>query len=293
MTQDVFISYSKRDKALADAMCHHLERQGLRCWIAPRDVRAGFDYAAEIVDGIKGSRAFILIFTASANASQHVKNEVERAISSGIPVIPFRTEDVQPSKALELFISAKHWLDAMTPPMEVHFNLLASHLRALLAAGSPTEEDHASPAPIPGQASGVPAKQTQVEGKFNKQRFPLGFQCSRRSAIIAACVGVALLICASRWLNPSPLNHMERYRQRAEDTLNSIDWPERLTVILRDWERDVLKLDDPQLRQSLLGNIEHMRQKSQILARPAVREALSEAAQRIAEARDRQTKPTK
>ena len=135
VAHDVFISYSTEDKAIADAMCHYLEHHGLRCWMAPRDVRPGEDYAAEIIDAIAASRALVLVFSANANNSKHVKNEVERGVSHGIPVIPFRTQDVQPAKSLELFLGARHWLDAMTRPLAVHFEKLAHHLQII--AGTP------------------------------------------------------------------------------------------------------------------------------------------------------------
>jgi len=48
MNQDVFISYATPDKALADALCQHLEEHGLRCWIAPRDVLPGSVWGAAI-----------------------------------------------------------------------------------------------------------------------------------------------------------------------------------------------------------------------------------------------------
>ena len=153
MAYDAFLSYSSRDKTIADAMCHYLEQRGLRCWIAPRDVRPGEDYAASIIDAIMASRALVVVFSANANHSEHIKNEVERAVSHGIVVVPFRTEDVQPSKTLELFLGAKHWLDAMSPPMETHFEKLAAHLQFLAgqavsarAAGAPPEDTR--PAPV-------------------------------------------------------------------------------------------------------------------------------------------------
>ncbi len=116
MTYDAFLSYSSQDKAIANAMCHHLEQRGLRCWIAPRDVRPGEDYAAEIIDAIMASRALVVVFSANANASKHVKSEVERAVSHGTVVIPFRTEDVQPSKTLELFLAqSTGWMPCRRP----------------------------------------------------------------------------------------------------------------------------------------------------------------------------------
>lgn len=41
---DVFISYSSVNKDAANAICHVLEENGVRCWIAPRDILQGFDY---------------------------------------------------------------------------------------------------------------------------------------------------------------------------------------------------------------------------------------------------------
>ena len=35
---DVFISYSSKDKHVADAVCVALEQHGIRCWLAPRDI---------------------------------------------------------------------------------------------------------------------------------------------------------------------------------------------------------------------------------------------------------------
>ena len=40
-THDVFLSYSSQDKTWADAACAVLERQRIRCWIAPRDITPG------------------------------------------------------------------------------------------------------------------------------------------------------------------------------------------------------------------------------------------------------------
>jgi hypothetical protein len=41
MNFDAFISYANQDKATADAACAKLEAEGIRCWIAPRDVPPG------------------------------------------------------------------------------------------------------------------------------------------------------------------------------------------------------------------------------------------------------------
>lgn len=133
MAFDVFVSHSAKDKATADAVCARLEADGIKCWIAPRDVVPGLDWSEAIVNAITHCRVMILIFSSSANTSSQIKREVERAVHKGKIIIPFRIEDIEPTGALEYFISTPHWLDALTPPMEKHINRLLGTVRSLLA----------------------------------------------------------------------------------------------------------------------------------------------------------------
>lgn len=133
MAHDVFISHSAKDKTIADAVCATLERKGIRCWIAPRDIVPGKQWGEAIIDAIGASRVMVLLFSSNANESQQIVREVERAVNKGIPVVPFRVEDVDPNKSLEYYISAPHWLDALTPPLESHVEKLANTIRLLLS----------------------------------------------------------------------------------------------------------------------------------------------------------------
>ena len=146
MGHDVFISYSSHDKKVADAACALIERRGHRCWIAPRDIVSGMEWGKAIVDGIRGARVFVLIFSANANRSPQVNREVERAVSHGLPIIPFRIEDVAPSDSLEYFISSQHWLDALTPPLARHINQLGDVVARLLGSGAQSPVRPSAPA---------------------------------------------------------------------------------------------------------------------------------------------------
>ena len=106
MAHDVFISHSTKDKQVADAVCARLETEGVRCWIAPRDIMPGADWGEAIVDAIGASRVMVIVISANAVASQQIKREAERAVNKGVVIIPFRVEDVQLSKSLEYFISS-------------------------------------------------------------------------------------------------------------------------------------------------------------------------------------------
>jgi hypothetical protein len=134
---DIFVSYSQTDRACAQELVEILEAQGLKCWIAPRDISPSADWAAEIIDAISAARVMLLVFSASSNQSPQVRREVERAVHKGVTVLPFRIENVVPSKSLEFFLSAQHWMDAFPPPRADHYRRLAKYLSTLPAGASP------------------------------------------------------------------------------------------------------------------------------------------------------------
>lgn len=129
---DAFISYSSINQAVAQTLCRALEARGIRCWIAPRDVAAGMAYGEALLRAIETSRVFVLILSEGANRSPHVIREVERAVASGLPILPFKIEAVSLSKEMEYFISGRHWLDAVEPPVERHLEALVGSVEAIL-----------------------------------------------------------------------------------------------------------------------------------------------------------------
>ncbi len=184
MAHDIFISYASRDKVVADAVCATLESRKIRCWIAPRDVLAGQPYAESILDGISRSRVFVLVFSSDSNISQQVLREVERAVSKGIPILPFRIEDVEPTKSMELFLSATHWLDALTPPLERHLQRLADTVEMLLTSETEMPPKAESAPPPPESA-------IEVE-KHRKRRRPIYMLIASVAIVIVAVIAVYL-----------------------------------------------------------------------------------------------------
>ena len=129
----VFVSHASEDSEKAEEICGALEGRGLTCWIAPRDVRAGREYADEIIRGIEQSTAVVLVLSDEANSSAFVRREIERAVSKHKPVFPVRIEHVSPSPGLELFVSSTQWIDAWTGRWENHMDRLA---RAVATPGT-------------------------------------------------------------------------------------------------------------------------------------------------------------
>lgn len=166
MVHDVFISYSKEDKPTADAVCGSLEAAKIRCWIAPRDVLAGMNWGGSIIRAIGECRVMVLVFSSHSNNSQQVLREVERAVNKSVVIVPFRIENVEPSEDMEYYVSAPHWLDAVTPPLSAHLERLRTTVQAILQTlpEKPVKQDfHAAPStPLP-PAPNPPAAVAEVE----------------------------------------------------------------------------------------------------------------------------------
>jgi TolB-like protein len=111
---DVFVSYASQDAAVANSVVENLEEHGLKCWIAPRNVKAGTVYADAIVRAINDAKALVLVLSTSAMASSHVGREVERAASKRKQIIAFRSDGAALSPELEYFLSNSQWIDVPT-----------------------------------------------------------------------------------------------------------------------------------------------------------------------------------
>jgi hypothetical protein len=197
---DVFISYSQPDTECAHEMVALLEGREVKCWMAPRDMTPAADWAAQIIDAISAARVMVLVFSSSSNQSPQVRREVERAVHKRLSILPFRIEDVQPSKSLEYFLSSHHWMDAFPPPREPHYERLCSHLQTELAmpaapaplaglpSAQPSSAQTASPPPRAGGASAgghgfAPAELQHIETQLAGYIGPLAKHLVKRAAV--------------------------------------------------------------------------------------------------------------
>jgi ABC-type sugar transport system substrate-binding protein len=132
MPHDVFVSYSSKDKAVADGIVASLERNNIRCWYAPRDIKPSDDWGEAIANAIGNSKLFLLVFSGNANQSRHVLDELIVAIDEEITMLPFRIENLEPKGAMRLHLSSWHWLDAYAPSWEAHIMNLIKNISGIL-----------------------------------------------------------------------------------------------------------------------------------------------------------------
>jgi TolB-like protein/tetratricopeptide (TPR) repeat protein len=179
--RDAFISYANQDAAVAQALCESLERRGIKCWIAPRDVPPGTLYAESIVRAINGAKVLVLILSQHSVASAHVGKEVERASSKRRPILALRTDAAPLTPALEYFLSESQWVDATAVGTEA----------ALLKVGDSVARVKEPPAWKPMNAG---AATRPAEHSAGRRRIWLLATC------VLAALAIAYLLADKFWL---------------------------------------------------------------------------------------------
>jgi hypothetical protein len=107
----LFVSHVREDRVAALEIVGDLERRGVPCWVAPRDVHPGKPFDEEIAEALENCWAMLLIFSDRCNENAYIRREVTVAGETGKIIIPFRIEDVQPRKALRVRLSDLNWID--------------------------------------------------------------------------------------------------------------------------------------------------------------------------------------
>ena len=108
----IFISYSSKELDVALKVCEFLENNDFKCWIAPRNVEAGGNFATQIVTAIKNCDMLVLLASENTNDSGHVSNEVSIAFDNKKIIVPFKIQDFVFTDEFLYFLGRKHWIEA-------------------------------------------------------------------------------------------------------------------------------------------------------------------------------------
>ncbi|MFZ2870530.1 toll/interleukin-1 receptor domain-containing protein, partial [Zavarzinia sp.] len=153
MSAPIFISHASEDREFAEKVTAYLEQRGVKCFIAPRDIRPGADYAEQIIDGLDAAGAIVFLLSENSNKSIFVRKEIERSVSKGKNVFTVRIREVTPARALELFVSSEQWIDAWRPPITQYLDRLAEGIAATLNIQLLPQPDLAVFVPRPAESA--------------------------------------------------------------------------------------------------------------------------------------------
>ena len=135
---NVFISYSSIDQLQAETVRNVLEKNGIPCWMAPRDIPGGSNYTKEIPVAIRGCQVFVLILSENAQNSQWVLKELDSAVNLGKVILPFMLEDCQLNDEFNFLLTGAQRYSAYQKKSEA-METLISRIRAITDTERPAE----------------------------------------------------------------------------------------------------------------------------------------------------------
>ena len=142
MNKDIFISYSRRDQEFVTRLAADLDTQVAGVWFDQSAIQVGQKWHDEIMDGIRECKAFVLVLSPDAAESRYVREEVNKALELGKPIIPILYRPAEWTGEFASLVHNVQTLDLRTGSYSENFQQLVD---GLVAAGAVKVEGYQKP----------------------------------------------------------------------------------------------------------------------------------------------------
>jgi len=180
MTNDIFLSYSRNDRLLAEQFVRTAASRGVNVWF-DEHIEGGQDWRARIVDALGTTKALVILFSEYSNGSRQLIKELAIADKTGKLVIPVLISNCEPQGAYLYELASRNWINIYPNPETRLASLIEILMIQLeLGSGSPPQlpVSEAESAPTPREATSTPAAIARaaptVPAHGDERWFPLG-----------------------------------------------------------------------------------------------------------------------
>jgi TIR domain-containing protein len=145
MTDDIFISYSRRDLEFVTRLASDLDALVSGVWFDKSDIRAGERWRDSITNGIRNCKVMILVLSPDAAASKNVRDEINSALEAGKTIIPVLYRATELQGGLADLVHETQYIDLRRGSYSDNFQTLVD---GLIAAGALRQDAIAGPRPF-------------------------------------------------------------------------------------------------------------------------------------------------
>src|SRR3954453_8959849 len=210
---DLFISYSRKDRAFVERLHADLEARGKDVWVDWTDIPPTADWLEQITDGIREANSFVFVISPDSLTSQVCARELEYAAETSKRFVPLLARDVGDA-ALPESVGRHNWIDftdetswdasvqLLVEAIETDLDYLEAHTRWLVDAQRWVEESRSRSLLLRGTE--LKAAEVWLSGAANRvpPPSPLHYEyllasragAARRQRGIIGAVSVALLV---------------------------------------------------------------------------------------------------
>ena len=143
MNYDVFISYSRKDTAIADRVCRAFDRAGISYFIDRQGIGGGFEFPRVLAENIVGARLFLLLASENAYNSKFTMNEIVFAFNKKPKqsILPYIIDGSSLPLELEFTFAGINWRNISDHPIDT---VLVSDILKLLESDVATTKLNAT-----------------------------------------------------------------------------------------------------------------------------------------------------
>lgn len=206
MKYDVFISYSSKDSSSANRICSLCEENGIKCFLAERDIPSGQLWAPYIVDAIDASSVMVALFSANYNLSKEVDREITLASLRSMPILVYRIDMSEYKGAKKYYFSNVNWFSSSNAEKTGELSFI-QNIRLLIKRdvsenNSPIVDDNIESSLI--EPSILAAERGDTDAQFylgryydeknDSEKSVFWYRKAAKSGVAAACYNVSYAI---------------------------------------------------------------------------------------------------
>ncbi len=129
MGKDIFISYSRKDTAVADRICNALDQADISYFIDRKGIAGGMEFPEKLAQAIVDCKIFLFLASRNSYQSGYTANEITFAFNRKRKMLPYIIDGSTLPLALEFTFSCINWRTIDEHPIET---VLIDDLKALL-----------------------------------------------------------------------------------------------------------------------------------------------------------------
>ncbi|KAM3093608.1 toll/interleukin-1 receptor domain-containing protein, partial [Phormidesmis sp. 146-12] len=107
---DVFLSYSRKDKAFVQTLHDALKAEQREIWVDWQDIPLTADWWQEIERGIEGTNTFVFVISPDSVASDICRKEIDHAVKHNKRLVPIVHLEGFDTTRVHLMLSKYNWL---------------------------------------------------------------------------------------------------------------------------------------------------------------------------------------